>query len=363
MIPYEFSSQEYSYALFLSYEYDLYPSHPLITNMVSERYPRDEDDEDDASDSASECDADFSDGVPHWLFFDAQEEDAPQESPENVHHEIVFGSFAQDSDSLPAPALASIKPKIDGSSITIGTIACCFVRRIADEQVLMCKVTESERQEEEGTIWEASKSNSSITAKIDVSEIDVISEIDEKSKKHDAEEKKQGQPPQVLPQIALPSCDSDRITFFSIDFFCKSGSEISTLALSMATMTLPALPLPWFSTCGPWFTTKVDDLTGSPMTGGNLEELIDENHTIVSSSVGLEYECNTTYDPGGASTPFLRRRLPATVSASFRPRCISLVPASPSSLFVVVRTPPEPDAPPDLRGSCSSSHFLRYQRL
>ena len=34
--------------------------------------------------------------------------------------------------------------------------------------------------------------------------------------------------------------------------------------------------------------SKVNDLKGSPMSVGNLEELIDENHMIVSSSVGLE---------------------------------------------------------------------------
>ena len=35
--------------------------------------------------------------------------------------------------------------------------------------------------------------------------------------------------------------------------------------------------------------SKVNDLKGSPMSVGNLEELIDENHVIVSSSMGLEY--------------------------------------------------------------------------
>ncbi|KAL9238929.1 hypothetical protein vseg_013296 [Gypsophila vaccaria] len=35
--------------------------------------------------------------------------------------------------------------------------------------------------------------------------------------------------------------------------------------------------------------SKVDDLRGSPMSVDNLEELIDENHAIVSSSVGPEY--------------------------------------------------------------------------
>jgi 26S proteasome regulatory subunit T2 len=33
--------------------------------------------------------------------------------------------------------------------------------------------------------------------------------------------------------------------------------------------------------------SKVDDLRGSPMSVGNLEEIIDENHAIVSSSWGL----------------------------------------------------------------------------
>lgn len=35
--------------------------------------------------------------------------------------------------------------------------------------------------------------------------------------------------------------------------------------------------------------SKVDELRGSPMSVGNLEEIIDENHAIVSSSVGPEY--------------------------------------------------------------------------
>ena len=35
--------------------------------------------------------------------------------------------------------------------------------------------------------------------------------------------------------------------------------------------------------------SKIDDPKGSPISVGNLEELIDENHVIVSSSMGLEY--------------------------------------------------------------------------
>ena len=35
--------------------------------------------------------------------------------------------------------------------------------------------------------------------------------------------------------------------------------------------------------------TKVDDLRGSPMAVGSLEEIIDDNHAIVSTSVGSEH--------------------------------------------------------------------------
>jgi 26S proteasome regulatory subunit T2 len=38
--------------------------------------------------------------------------------------------------------------------------------------------------------------------------------------------------------------------------------------------------------------SKVDDLRGSPMSVGNLEVIIDENHAIVSSLVGPEYYVN-----------------------------------------------------------------------
>lgn len=35
--------------------------------------------------------------------------------------------------------------------------------------------------------------------------------------------------------------------------------------------------------------SKVEELRGTPMGVGNLEEIIDDNHAIVSSSVGPEY--------------------------------------------------------------------------
>lgn len=36
----------------------------------------------------------------------------------------------------------------------------------------------------------------------------------------------------------------------------------------------------------------MDDLRGSPLSVGTLEEMIDDNHAIVSSSVGPEYYVN-----------------------------------------------------------------------
>ena len=35
--------------------------------------------------------------------------------------------------------------------------------------------------------------------------------------------------------------------------------------------------------------SKVDDLRGTPMSVGNLEEIIDDNHAIVSTSVGSKH--------------------------------------------------------------------------
>lgn len=35
--------------------------------------------------------------------------------------------------------------------------------------------------------------------------------------------------------------------------------------------------------------SQVEDLRGSPMGVGSLEEIIDDNHAIVSSAVGAEY--------------------------------------------------------------------------
>ena len=38
-----------------------------------------------------------------------------------------------------------------------------------------------------------------------------------------------------------------------------------------------------------YFRSKVDDLRGTPMSVGTLEEIIDDTHAIVSTSVGSEH--------------------------------------------------------------------------
>ena len=38
--------------------------------------------------------------------------------------------------------------------------------------------------------------------------------------------------------------------------------------------------------------SKVDDIRGSPMGVATLEEMVDDNHAIISSSVGPEYYVN-----------------------------------------------------------------------
>ena len=68
---------------------------------------------------------------------------------------------------------------------------------------------------------------------------------------------------------------------------------------------------------------KMEEIRGSPLAVGSLEEMIDDTHAIVSSSVGPEYyvsvrgaarEClaATPRDDDGAPPPRRRRELPNT---------------------------------------------------
>ncbi|CAJ2643075.1 unnamed protein product [Trifolium pratense] len=114
MISYELLPHEYSYALYLSYAYDLHPYDSMILNMVSERYPRDEDDCASAYDSES-CEEDESAVVEILSNFPQDPESSTSQGS------ILFGSFASPIIPVSIPSIAS---DFDGFSIKIGEITC-----------------------------------------------------------------------------------------------------------------------------------------------------------------------------------------------------------------------------------------------
>lgn len=76
--------------------------------------------------------------------------------------------------------------------------------------------------------------------------------------------------------------------------------------------------------------TKVDELRGSPMGVGTLEERIDENHAIVGSSVGPEYYVTIMsfvdkdlLEPGCSVLLHNKVRNPASLH-SCRSRCVQI---------------------------------------
>ncbi|KAK2450976.1 hypothetical protein QL285_010069 [Trifolium repens] len=115
MISYEFLPHEYSYALYLSYAYDLHPYDFMILNMVSERFPRDEDEDLASAYDSENCEEDESAAVEILNNF-------PQDLESSTSQDsILFGSFA--SPIIPV-SIPSIAFDSDGFSIKIGEITC-----------------------------------------------------------------------------------------------------------------------------------------------------------------------------------------------------------------------------------------------
>jgi hypothetical protein len=110
---YEYLPHEYSYALYLAYEFDLHPYDSMISNMVSERYPRDEDEDCASAYDSENCEEDESDDVAILSTQDL-ESSTSQDS-------ILFGSFASPIIPVSIPSIAS---DFDGFSIKIGEITC-----------------------------------------------------------------------------------------------------------------------------------------------------------------------------------------------------------------------------------------------
>jgi hypothetical protein len=110
---YEYLPHEYSYALYLAYEFDLHPYDSMIFNMVSERYPRDEDEDLASAYDSENCEEDEFHDVA-ILGTQDLESSTPQDS-------ILFGSFASPIHPVSIPSIAS---DFDGFSIKIGEITC-----------------------------------------------------------------------------------------------------------------------------------------------------------------------------------------------------------------------------------------------
>ncbi|CAJ2654845.1 unnamed protein product [Trifolium pratense] len=112
---YEYLPHEYSYALYLADIYDLYPFDSMIHNMVSERYPRDEDEDYASAYDFESCEEDESVDV---AILSTSTQDLEFSTSQDS---ILFGSFASPIIPVFIPSIAS---DFDGFSIKIGAITC-----------------------------------------------------------------------------------------------------------------------------------------------------------------------------------------------------------------------------------------------
>ncbi|MCI33397.1 pentatricopeptide repeat-containing protein, partial [Trifolium medium] len=129
-----------SYALYLAYEYDLHSYDSMIFNMVSERYPRDEDDDSAANfDSAIEEDEDLSHDV-------AMEVSASEAQSSSICNHICFGNFGNsDLSAVQFASITPIKPTIDGFTIKIGEIACLLVTSSYNSESVFAALEDDEK--------------------------------------------------------------------------------------------------------------------------------------------------------------------------------------------------------------------------
>jgi hypothetical protein len=145
---FEYLPHEYSYACYLAYIYDFSPYDSMIFNMVSERYPREEDEDDGSVDDSDEDAVSVEDSAAIAISGEDSDEVAifVQDSDEvavsdedsseipaefdssdfvTVHDsDLIFGSFGQASDAVPVSPITLITPLIEGKSFKIGEIGC-----------------------------------------------------------------------------------------------------------------------------------------------------------------------------------------------------------------------------------------------
>lgn len=141
MSLYGYLPHEYRYALFLADHYDLYPWESMIRDMVSERYPRDEDDDDASVEDSDEDEVSVEDSNEVAISVEdsdkvAISDEDSDETPsaelsssdlitvQDSEYEFIFGSFGQASDAIPVFPITTITPSIEGKLFKIGEIEC-----------------------------------------------------------------------------------------------------------------------------------------------------------------------------------------------------------------------------------------------
>ncbi|RHN78731.1 hypothetical protein MtrunA17_Chr1g0169151 [Medicago truncatula] len=159
---YEYLPHEYSFACYLAYIYDLSPYDSMILNMVSERYPRKEDEDDAFVDDSDEDAVSVEDSAAivisvedsdelvisvedsdEVIVSDEDSSEIPAEFDSSYFitfhdSDLIFGSLGQASDVVSVSPLKLITPLIEGKSFKIGEIDCV----LSDSEF----VTEEEQQ-------------------------------------------------------------------------------------------------------------------------------------------------------------------------------------------------------------------------
>ncbi|CAJ2639757.1 unnamed protein product [Trifolium pratense] len=232
---YEYLPHEYSYALYLADIYDLYPFDSMIHNMVSERYPRDEDEDCASAYDSESCEEDESVNVE---ILNTSTQNLESSTSQNS---ILFGSFA--TPIIPV-SIPSMTPDFDGCSIKIGEIRCFLGDSCCDVDLLIT-VSEEDKHSKD---FETELVLSAVSQKLqNQSGVQAFSSPIKVERQHDGnvrflqDHDPNGKKGELLSDLLLPSSKS--ITFFfphrglCITVFDPGG----TMAMIYSSVTLSFL--------------------------------------------------------------------------------------------------------------------------
>jgi hypothetical protein len=196
----------------------------MISNMVSERYPRDED-EDCASAYGSEnCEEDESDDVAILSTQDL-ESSTPQDS-------ILFGSFA--SPIIPV-SIPSIALDSDGFSIKIGEITCFLGDSCCSDVDFTITASEGDKQSKN---FESESGLSVVSQRLqNQSSVKAFSSLIKVERQYDgnADQDQNSRKGEMISDLLL--CSSENISFFShhrglcITIFDPGGVVVKPLSV------------------------------------------------------------------------------------------------------------------------------------